>query len=188
MFNSYEELKSQVATRRQSTLTLELDMGSEYSQEHEDAKKALAQAEGMQLITGGAGFLSNNLDELKQRVADTKPEAQSVYVQFKKLDLDEWKDLINSKGLDAFAQYEQVLPKTFMGLYGQDPVRPDDLPAEVVWEKPEPLTTDYHSVSSEGGEERILSGGQLHAIVQNFMTWQNSGGEVTIRPTKSGRA
>jgi hypothetical protein len=89
-------------------------------------------------------------------------------------------------GLDAVDQYEKVLPKTFIGVFGSDPVRPDDLPVEAEWEAPKPLSTDGSLVSSKG-VNGILPGGALHSVVQNFMAWQNSGGEVSIRPTKSGR-
>ena len=71
-------------------------------------------------------------------------------------------------------------------MFGEDPA-PDDEDKPDDWEAPEPLTTDSLSVSSKGGSKSILPGGALHSVVQNFMAWQNSGGEVSIRPTKSGR-
>lgn len=185
MFNSYEELKAAVEERRKDILTLEVDLGGAYSQEHEDAKKELAQAKAMKSITGGAGFLGDNFAALEQRVAETKPDSNSVFIQYRKLDLAEWRALTKQGGLDAFDQYEKVLPKTFVGLYGQDPVEPDDLPEGATWEAPKPLTTDGSSVSSKG-INGILPGGALHSVVQSFMAWQNSGGDVSIRPTKSG--
>lgn len=183
-FSSLEELKAAVADRRQAILTLEVDLGGSYSEEHEQAKQDLAKAEGMQLLTGGQGFLGDNIEQLRQRVAETKPETPSVWVQFSKLDLGEWRAITKQVTLDQFDQYERVLPKTFVGLYGEDPA-PDEKPEG--WVKPEPLTTDARSVSSRSGDDLLLPTGSLAPVIQNFMVWQNSGGDVTIRPTKSGR-
>jgi hypothetical protein len=181
-FNSYEELKAAVEARRKEVLTLEVPITTPYSAEHEAAKQELAQAKGMKALTGGAGFLGDNIAELEQRVADTKPEEQVVWVQYSRLDLGEWRALTKAAGLDAFDQYERVLPKTFMGVFGEDPA-PDPEPEG--WVKPEPLTTNGAAVSSKGNEG-ILPGGALHGVVQAFIAWQNAGGDVTIRPTKSG--
>lgn len=179
-FNSYEELMAAVADRRQAVLTLEIDLGGRFSQEHEDAKKELQQAKAMKTVLGGQGFLADNLEALEARVAETKPETESVWVQFKKLDLAEWALLVKQANLTPIDQYEKVLPKTFIGVYGSDPV---DFAGEV---GPEPLSTDPALLSSKG-DKGILPGGALHQVVQSFMQWQNSGGDVTIRPTKSGR-
>lgn len=181
-FTTYEELKAAVEARRKSILTLEVDLGGTYSQEHEDAKKDLATAKGMKALAGG-GFLGDNIAELEQRVADTKPVTESIWIQFSQLSLDEWGLLIKQTNLSAFDQYERVLPKTFIGVFGEDP-NPDEKPEG--WEAPQPLTTDARSVSTRGGADAILPGGSLHSVVQAFMSWQNSGGEVSIRPTKSG--
>jgi len=183
-FNNYEELKEAVKARRASVLTLEVDMGGTYSQEHEDAKKELAQAKAMKQVIGN-GFLSDNLAELEQRVAETKPESNSVWVQYHQLDLDEWALLIKQQGLSAIEQYEKVLAKTFIGVYGVDPVAEDE-EGELLHPEAKPLTTDAASMSSKGNAG-ILPGGSLHQVVQAFMNWQNSGGDVSIRPTKSGR-
>jgi len=186
MFNSLEELKAAVEDRRQSILTLEVDLGTQYSVEHEDAKTALAQAKAMQSITGG-GFLGSNLSELEQRVADTKPEPNSIWIQYRKLDLGEWAVIMKQVGGSPLDQYERVLPKTFVALYGQDPVKPEDWDEEDgEWVAPEPLSTDARLASSKGNDG-VLPGGALSSVVQSFMAWQNSGGDVTIRPTKSGR-
>jgi hypothetical protein len=179
-FNSYEELKAAVAERRKSILTLEVDLGGNYSPEHEEAKKALAQAKAMKTVMGGQEFLGDNLAELEARVAETKPESASVWVQYRQLDLAEWAALIKQTGLTPLDQYEKVLPKTFIGVFGTDPTEAED--GEVI----EPLSTNGALLSSKGNEG-ILPGGALHQVVQAFMSWQNSGGEVSIRPTKSGR-
>lgn len=187
MFNTLEELKAAVEERRKDILTLEVDLGGKYSQEHEDAKRALATAKGMQTLAGGGGFLANNLEELEQRVADTKPESNLVWIQYKKIPLDEWSLLIKDKtNMSATEQYEKVLIKVFVGLYGSDPV-PDDADKGEGWVAPEPLSTDPRLVSSRG-VDGILSGPLLPSVVAQFMAWQNSGGDVSIRPTKSGRA
>lgn len=187
-FNSYEELAAAVEKRRAEILTLEVDLGSDYSPEYEQAKAELQQAKAMKMATGG-GFLGDNIGPLEARVAELKPEAQTIWVQYSKLSLGEWRSLLKQAGADAFDQYERVLPKTFKGLFGSDPVKPDDWaeqhPGED-WVKPEPLTTDARSVSSKG-DDGILPGGSLSSVVQNFIAWQNSGGDVNIRPTKSGR-
>lgn len=190
-FNNLEELKAAVADRRKAVLTLEIDLGGSYSEEHEKAKEDLRKAEGMALLLSqgnGGGFLNSesNIERLKQHVADTKPETPAIWVQFSKLDLEEWRALTKRVSLDQFEQYEQVLGKTFIGLYGEDPA-PDEAEKPEGWVKPEPLTTNPLSVSSRGGAEALLPGGSLASVVQNFMVWQNSGGDVTIRPTKSGR-
>ena len=183
MFNSYEELQAAVAKRRQDTLTLEVDMGSEYSQEYEDAKKELQQAKAMKTVIGGQGFLGDNIEALEQRVAETKPESNSVWVRYSRLDLGEWALLVKQANLSPVEQYEKVLPQTFVGVWGQDP-DPEEKPEG--WEAPVPLSEDAALLSSRG-KQGILPGGALHQVVQAFMTWQNSGGEVTIRPTRSGR-
>ena len=177
-FNSYEELQAAVEKRRKSVLTLEVDLGGAYSTEHEAAKKELATAQAMRTLTGAQGFLADNLAELEERVANTKPESNSVWVQYKQLDLGEWALLVKQTNLTPVDQYEKVLPKTFIGVYGQDPTEPADEPVL-------PLSTDASLLSSKGNAG-ILPGGALHQVVQAFMAWQNSGGDVSIRPTKSG--
>lgn len=183
-FTNLEDLKAAVEDRRQSILTLEVDLGGSYSQEYEDAKADLAKAEAMKMMTGGVTFIGDNIEQLKQRVAETKPVTPAVWVQYKKLPLGEWRAITKQVNLDQFDQYERVLPQTFIGLYGEDPA-PEEKPED--WVKPEPLTVDARSVSSRGGDDLLLPGGSLASVVQNFMVWQNSGGDVTIRPTKSGR-
>lgn len=182
VFNTLEELKAAVSQRRQEILTLEVDLGAKYSQEHEDAKKELLKAEVLQGLANG-GFLNSNIDALKARVAETKPAAQSIWIQFKRLDLDEWAKIAKQVGGVAIDQYERVLPETFVGLFGQDP-DPEEKPDG--WVAPEPLSTDPAMVSFQG-EEGVLPGGALNPVVSAFMAWQNSGGDVSIRPTKSGR-
>lgn len=174
-FSSYEELMAAVEDRRRDVLTIEVDLGGQYSQEHEDAKKDLQVAQGMKSLTGG-GFLSDNLDDLKARVEATRPPSQSVWVRFNRLTLNEWSALIKQANLTPIDQYERVLPATFVGVYGQDPETGDV----------EPLTTDPETVSTRSSKS-ILSGAMMHQLVQAFMAWQNSGGEVTIRPTRSGQ-
>jgi hypothetical protein len=183
-FSNYEELKAAVAKRRSEILTLEVDLGTDYSPEYEAAKNELAQAKVMSQVAGG--FLGGNdqaVTELEQRVADLKPDADPVWIQYKKLDLGEWAVLMKQAGGQPIDQYEKVLSKTFIGVYGQDPVKPDDAGDD--WEAPAPLSTEAKLLSSKGNEG-ILPGGSLHSVVQNFIAWQNSGGDVTIRPTKSG--
>jgi hypothetical protein len=186
MFSSYEELKAAVEARRQEILTLEVDLGSPFSPEYEAAKTELQQAKAMKTIVGG-GFLGGDgtIEALEQKVLDLKPEPNSVWIQYRKLDLAEWAALMKKAGGQPLDQYESVLPKTFVAVYGQDPVQPDTLDEGQVWEAPEPLSTDASLVSSKGLNS-ILPGGALHQVVQNFMSWQNSGGDVTIRPTRSG--
>jgi hypothetical protein len=186
-FATYEELKAAVAKRRSEILTLEVDLGTDYSPEYEEAKTELAQAKAMKMATGG-GFLGDNIGPLEARVAALKPTPNSVWVQYRKLDLGEWAALLKTTGLGMIDQYEKVLPKTFVGVYGQDPVKPDDWDTEhpdEEWVAPEPLSTSGALLSSKGNEG-ILPGGALNSVIQNFMAWQNSGGDVTIRPTRSG--
>lgn len=176
MFNSYDELRQAVEERRSETLTLEVDMGSEYSQEYEDAKKELQSAQAMKMLTGDRVFLSDNMAELEAKVAAAKPPSNSVWIQFKKLPLVRWAALLKETGVQPVDQYEKVLSETFVGVYGQDPSN-----EEVI-----PLSTDPATVSSKS-EKSILPGGSLFQIIQAFMGWQNSGGDVSIRPTKSGQ-
>jgi len=182
MFNSLEDLKAAVEERRQAILTIEVDLGGAYSQEYEDAKTELAQAKAMKTVFQGIG--GTNIEELEDRVAALKPEPNSVWVQYRKLDLGEWALMLKSTGGGSIDQYEKVLPKTFIAVYGQDP-DPEEKPES--WVAPEPLSTDGALLSTKGNQG-ILPGGSLNSVVQSFMNWQNSGGDVTIRPTKSGRA
>ncbi|WNO28262.1 tail assembly chaperone [Microbacterium phage Garey24] len=187
-FSSYEELMQVVEERRADILTIEVDLGSKYSVEYEQAKQELQQAKAMSTIAGG--FLSDNIQTLEDKVEALKPPQRLVWVQYRKLDLAEWGMLMKQSNLSPLEQYEKVLPKVFIGVYGQDPVKPDDWdetnPGED-WVQPKPLTESGASVSSKGGPAAIVAGGQLHNLVTNFMNWQNSSGDVTIRPTKSGR-
>ncbi|QNL31027.1 tail assembly chaperone [Microbacterium phage Kauala] len=176
-FSSYEELMEAVEERRADVLTLEIDLGAKYSQEYEDAKKELQQAKALKTLAGGQDFLADNLAALEARVAETKPESRSVWVQFNRLRLGEWAALVKTQGLTPIDQYEKVLPKTFIGVYGQDPVDAE--------EPVQPLSTDAALLSSKG-DKGILPGGMLHQVVQAFMSWQNSSGDISIRPTKSG--
>lgn len=172
MFSSYEELKAAVEERRNDTLTLEVDLGTgQYSSEYEDAKKELAQAKGMKLLTGGQ-MLSDNIEELEAKVKSLEPERQLVWVRFGRIPLKDWALMLKSQNLSPVEQYDKVLPHTFVGIFGD----PD---AE------EPLSDDYRLVST--GSSGVLPGGTLIGVVQAFMDWQNAGGKVTIHPTKSGR-
>lgn len=181
-FNSYEELMAAVEARNTSTLTLEVPIAAVFSPEHEAAKTALKQAEGMKALTGGVNFLGGDqIEELKLQVEKTRPEEPTVWLRFKRLGLGPWSLLIKKTGLTALDQYESVLQDTFVGVWGQDPDGGEE--GEVI----EPLSNDPRLVSSKG-DIGILPGGALNSVVQTFINWQNSGGEVTIRPTKSGRA
>ena len=184
MFTSYEELMQAVEERRKDLLTLEVDLGGAFSPEHEAAKAELLQAQAIKAAVGGGGFLGDNTDELKARVEATRPPQKLVWIQYTKLDLDEWAALMKQAAANPVDQYERVLAKVFVGVFGQDP-NPEEKPED--WAAPEPLTTDSLSVSTKGGAKSILPGGALHSVVQNFMAWQNSGGDVNIRPTKSGQ-
>lgn len=183
VFNSLEELKAAVDARRAGLLTLELDLGSGYSPEHEEAKKALKVAQGLKTIAGGQGFMSDNIDSLQARVDETRPAPNLVWVQYRRIPLGDWELLMKQKDMTATDQYERVLPKVFVALFGQDPVDDEGNPVEGVT----PLSEDASLLSSRS-PNTILPGGGLNSVVQAFMAWQNSGGDVTIRPTKSGRA
>lgn len=176
MFNSYEELMEAVDSRRNDRLVLEVDLGGQFSQEHEDAKKAYAAAKAMQSLAGEQEFLTNNLEQLQAKVEATRPASKSVWLVYSRVPLMQWATLMKKQGLSALDQYEEVLPNTFVGVYGQDPDT----------EGVEPLSTDYDLISSKNGK-CILPGNGLHHVMQAFMTWQNSGGDVRIRPTKSGQ-
>jgi len=177
MFNSYEELMAAVEDRRKSVLTLEVDMGGEYSQEHEDAKRDLKAAQAMRTLSGNQDFLGDNLDALQARVEATRPQSNPVWIRFSRMSLGEWSALTKTQGLSPIDQYERVLPQTFVGVYGQDPDAGEDV---------EPLSTDPELLSSRS-DRGILTGAMMLQVVQAFMAWQNSGGEVTIHPTRSGQ-
>lgn len=174
VFNSYEELMQAVEDRRKDTLTLAVDMGGAYSQEYEDAKKELAQAQALKTLTGDQSFLADNLEPLKEKVEKLKPESRSVFIRFSRLGITAWASLMKQTSLNAIEQYEKVLPQTFVGVFGTDE------------EGAEPLSTDHQLVSTKS-ETAILPGGALHQVIQAFMAWQNSGGEVSFHPTKSGQ-
>lgn len=171
--NSYEELMSLVESRRQDRLTLEIDMGTSYNVEHEKAKEELLQARAIRNLAGDQGFISDNFDELERRVEETRPPANSVWVVFSRLDLKTWSLLVKKiNSMQPFDQYEKVLDKTFVGVFSDPEATPDSL-----------ISDDYHLVSTQS-DKCILSGGMMTEVVKTFMSWQNSGGEVTIRPTK----
>ena len=174
MFKSYDELMAAVEHRRKDELVLEIDLGAEYSPEHEQAKRELKQAEGMKMLTGNQQFLSDNIAALQARVAETKPEAKPVWVRYRRLELLEWAALTKTANGNAIEQYETVLKKTFIGVYATE-------------EKSEEPLSDDHRLLSTKGDLGILPGGAMHSVVQAFMAWQNSGGDVNIRPTKSGQ-
>lgn len=171
--NSYEELLSVVEGRQQDRLVLEVDLGTTYSQEYEDAKKELQQAKTLKTVTGEQQFLSDNIDQLRAKVEELKPDSLSVWLAYKRLDLKTWSLLAKkSTNMTPFDQYEKVLEDTFLGIYNDPEAEPEHL-----------LTDDYHTVSSES-TKCLLSGSLVNSVVQSFMTWQNSGGNVTIHPTK----
>jgi len=174
-FNSYEELMQAVEERRADVLIIEVDLGAKYSQEYEDAKAELQQAKALKTLTGNKDFLADNLASLEANVAETKPEARPVWIKYSRLQLGEWAMLTKQANLTPVDQYEKVLQKTFVGVFGTDE---DDA---------EPISTDAALVSSKS-DKGILPGGTLHGVIQAFMSWQNSGGDVSIRPTKSGHA
>lgn len=175
MINSYEELMQAVNDRRSDQLVIEVDLGAQYSQAHEDAKKALATAKAMKTLAGQEpSFMSSNEDKLAREVENTRPPQKLVFLRYKRVEIMQWAVLMKKQGLNALDQYEEVLPNTFVGVYS-GPEDTDNL-----------LTDDFNLVSSKG-DKSILPGGALHQVVQSFMSWQNSGGEVTIRPTKSGQ-
>ncbi|QDK03675.1 tail assembly chaperone [Microbacterium phage Zenitsu] len=184
-FATYEELKAAVEERRQDILTVEVDLGAKYSQEHEDAKKELAEANALKKLAGQS-FLADNIAALEERVASTRPEPKSIWLQYKRLPISAWAMLTKSTGLSAIDQYEKVLPEVFIGVFGNDPTEEDEN-GNLVHYGLEPLTTDARAVSSRS-DETILPGAMLHLVVNAFMSWQNSSGEISIRPTKSGRA
>ena len=182
--NSYEELMQTVEERRAETLTLEVDLGTRYSPEYEQAKEELEKAKAMKLVMGEQQFLSDNLDQLEAKVKELRPPSRSIFIRYRKLELASWAALIKKQGLSAIEQYESVLPETFVGLWGTDPDKPEDWPEDQEWGAPEPLSTDAALVSTKGGPRAVVPGGQLNDIVTTFINWQNSSGDVTIRPTK----
>jgi len=111
MFNSYEELMAAVEDRRKSVLTLEVDMGGEYSQEHEDAKRDLKAAQALRTLSGNQEFLGDNLDALEARVEATRPQSNPVWIRFSRMSLGEWSALTKTQGLSPIDQYERVRRK-----------------------------------------------------------------------------
>lgn len=175
MFNTYEELLAHSDRRKDDVLTLEVDLGGVYSQEHEDAKEELQKMEALQMLTGeSGGFLSNNLPELRARVEATRPEQALVWLKFKRLPLKAWSALSKKQGMTPIDQFEAALDDTFIGLFGSD--EPGVEPLSI---NPDCLRLD--------SESAILPGAALHSVVQSFMSWQNAGGDVVIRPTRSGQ-
>lgn len=174
MFNSYEELMATVQERRQDQLVLEVDLGGTYSQEHEDAKAALEQHKALKTLAGDQNFLGDSQAELEARVEATRPEVKLVWIRFKRLDLMEWAVLMKQQNMTPLEQYEKVLNKTFVGVFGSSEAGAP------------PLSDDPRLLSSQG-DMGILPGGSLYNVVKAFMAWQNSGGEVNIHPTRSGQ-
>ena len=75
MFSTYEELLQAVEERRQEVLTIEVELGAPYSQEYEDAKAELKQAEAIKMMSGQTEFMSDNLDVLHAKVDSLRPES-----------------------------------------------------------------------------------------------------------------
>ena len=96
-----------------------------------------------------------------------------MWLAFKRIDLKTWSLLVkkgaNQSPLD---QYERVLEDTFIGIFRSPEATPED------------LLSDDHELVSYNSPKCILSSGLLQNLVNSFMTWQNSGGNVTIHPTK----
>lgn len=174
MFNSYEELQAAVEKRRNDELVLSIDMSTEYSPEHESAKAELKKAEAMKSIAGDQPFINDNIKTLEARVKKTQPAPNLVFVKYRRLALIEWAALVKAQNLTPIEQYEKVLKKTFVGVFASEDAE-------------EPLSDDHRLLSTKG-DLGILPGGGMNSVVNAFMTWQNTGGSVAIRPTKSGRA
>lgn len=173
--NTFEELMSLVEERQNDRLILEVDMGGGYSEEHQRAKEDLQKAEAM-LMLRGDDFIGDTLAAQRARVEETRPESVSVWVAFGRIDLKSWSLLVKQgKNMQPIDQYEKALPKTFLGVYSRPECDSNHL-----------LSDDHRLVSSQD-EKGILSGGVLNEVISAFMQWQNSGGEVTIHPTKSGQ-
>lgn len=165
--NSYEELLALVEERRQDTLTIAVDMGGEYSSEHEEAKQALQASKALRTLTGEDQFLSTSgLDSLQRQVDETRPPSVQIYIRFKKIPLSMWTALMSKNQTNALQQFHEILPETFLGIWGD----PD---AE------NPLTSDWTSVDPMN-DKCILPGGSIVQIIQTFMNWQNSGSDVTV--------
>lgn len=171
--NSYEELMAVVNDRQEERLVLEVELGTKYSQEYEDAKRELRQAKSLKTVAGDQEFLSDNVNQLQAKVESLKPESKTVWLAFKRIDLKTWSLLVkkgaNQSPLD---QYERVLEDTFIGIFRSPEATPED------------LLSDDHELVSYNSPKCILSSGLLQNLVNSFMTWQNSGGNVTIHPTK----
>lgn len=171
VINDYNELMALVEERRKEVLVLEIDLGGAYSTEHEEAKRELNQAKAINALTGDQSFLSDNIKELEEKVEATKPESKSIFVKFKKLPITEWAALMKQVTLNPIDQYEKVLPKTFIGIYGSDE------------EGAEPLSTDHRLLSTKG-DLGILPGGSINNVISTFIAWQNNGSDVVIHPTR----
>ena len=166
MFTTFEELKKAAAERRQDTLTLELDMSGEYCQEYEDAKTDL-QASKLLSAATGVEFMG---DTTPEQIAGMRPNSQPVWLKFKRLPVAKWSLLVKSaQQMDALAQYENILPEIFLGIWG-DP------------DADQPLTTEPKHVGTS--KDSVLSGSQLVQVVQAVLKWQNSGGDVVVNPTR----
>jgi len=172
MISTYEELRRIVEERRSDTLTLEVELGVDYTQEWVDAKQELEQARAMDLLKG-ASFLSSSVKALEEKVQALAPTVEVVWLRYGRVPLLLWASLAKEQGGKAIEQYERVLKDTFIGLYG-------DADCTVL------ITDDYHVVSQDS-PNCILMPGTLMSVIRTFMDWQNSGGRVSIRPTKSGQ-
>lgn len=171
--NSYDDLVNLVEKRRQETLTLDIDLGSNYSPEYEKAKEELEQAKVLQKLTGTQQFMNDNVVELENKVTRLKPEPNIIHVKFRRLGLARWTAIMKKPVGNAIDQFIKVLPETFIGIF-------TDLDEEA-----EPLSTDYKLVDPNDSK-CVLPGGAIQPLIQSFMNWQNSGGEISFHPTKLG--
>jgi len=179
--NSLDELIALIDEQQAERLILELDI-TRYSAEYAKALKRLTEAEAMQgrqlaLDNAFISSKSEDIDYLRDQVEKLRPQSvKTVYVAFKRLSARERSALdkrINEKKLTALQQYEEALPKMFLGIYSTPEADDDHL-----------ISADYKLISSTS-DKTLLTGRYTSTVPTEVFQWQDGASGVRIPPEES---
>lgn len=179
--NSLDELIALIDEQQAERLILELDI-TRYNAEYAKALKRLTEAEAMQgrqlaLDNAFISSKSEDIDYLRDQVEKLRPQSvKTVYVAFKRLSARERSALdkrINEKKLTALQQYEEALPKMFLGIYSTPEADDDHL-----------ISDDYKLISSTS-DKTLLTGRYTSTVPTEVFQWQDGASGVRIPPEES---
>ena len=171
--NSLDELIALIDEQQAERLILELDI-TRYSAEYAKALKRLTEAEAMQgrqlaLDNAFISSKSEDIDYLRDQVEKLRPQSvKTVYVAFERLSARERSALdkrINEKKLTALQQYEEALPKMFLGIYSTPEADDDHLISADYKRSAARLTRPYSLVGTRLLCQRRCSNGRMVLVV-----------------------